>query len=714
MTAVRSAERPPAAPVRPVTESYHGTLVVDAYRYMENFDDPDVRSWVRDQADYAERKLRGIPGRQALLARIREIEAGTPFRVADVARTPNGDLFYLRQEASENVAKLYRRMAATGEERLLIDPETLPKSGPNEHNSLAFFKVSPAVTKILYGFAASGSEETVLRVRDLATGQDLPDSIDRLEIVYATPDWLPDDESFVYSRRRELPEGAAADEGYEFTQAFVHVLGTDVEDDPIVFAQGAPGSPTMTEMDFPAVIVTPGSDWVVGQIKHGDDPDLTLYTASLTSLAKPTPNWTLVCRREDQVADYAVHGDRIDLVTASGAPRSKLVRTSLSAPDFSSATVVVPPGSYVVRSVAAASDAAYVGILESATHSIVRAPYADGAPLARLTMPNEEPSGVVSAARADVPGVFVETSSWTRASRSYVFDPVVGELVDARLAPRGSYDDLDWLTSTEALVPSHDGTPVPLSIVHRKDVVLDGSAPTLLSGYGAYGFTNAMNFSPSSAAWLERGGVLAVAHVRGGGAFGKEWHLAGRMATKPNTWKDFIACAEFLIDRKYCSPAKLAGKGGSAGGILIGRAITERPDLFAAAQIAVGCTDMLRFETTLNGPPNVAEFGSTQDPIQCAALLEMSALHHVRDGVAYPAVILTHGINDHRVEPWQSAKATARFQAATASGRPILFRVDYQAGHGIGSTKSQRQEELADVWSFLLWQMNEPGFQPSE
>jgi prolyl oligopeptidase len=261
------------------------------------------------------------------------------------------------------------------------------------------------------------------------------------------------------------------------------------------------------------------------------------------------------------------------------------------------------------------------------------------------------------------------------------------------------------------MVDGHDGVRVPLSIVYAEKLQRDGSNPALLIGYGAYGHTMSMGFDPKNLAWLERGGVLAFAHVRGGGAFGKEWHHAGRKATKPNTWKDFIACAEYLIKAGFTRSDRLAGQGGSAGGILIGRAITERPELFAAANIAVGCTDMLRFETTMNGPPNVPEFGTIAEEASFRGLWAMSTLHQIRDGVKYPAIILTHGINDPRVEPWQSAKATARFQAATGSRRPVLFRVDYHAGHGIGSTRAQRQAEKADVWSFFLWQFGDSAFQ---
>jgi prolyl oligopeptidase len=309
-----------------------------------------------------------------------------------------------------------------------------------------------------------------------------------------------------------------------------------------------------------------------------------------------------------------------------------------------------------------------------------------------------------------MPGGFIRTNSWTRAGRLYRYGADVCALVDTELLPQGKFDAPDWLTSSELVVTSHDGAQVPLSVIHRRDIRLDGKNPTLLSGYGAYGSTSSPHYDPVQLAWLERGGILAIAHVRGGGAFGKPWHHAGRKLTKPNTWKDFIACAEHLVKTGYTSPQTLAGKGGSAGGILIGRAITARSDLFAAAHISVGCTDMLRFETTMNGPPNIPEFGTVTKADEFRGLLEMSTFHHIQDGAKYPAVILTHGINDPRVEPWESAKTTARLQAATGSGKPVLFRVDYHSGHGIGSTRTQRQEELADVWSFLLWQFGNERF----
>jgi prolyl oligopeptidase len=247
---------------------------------------------------------------------------------------------------------------------------------------------------------------------------------------------------------------------------------------------------------------------------------------------------------------------------------------------------------------------------------------------------------------------------------------------------------------------------VPLSIIHKSDIILNGNNPTLIGGYGGYGMSIGVFFNPLNIAWIERGGVYAIAHVRGGGEYGKEWHLAGQKLTKPNTWKDFIACAEYLIDKGYTSKERIAGQGGSAGGILIGRAITERPDLFAAAIINVGVLDAIRSETTTNGVPNIPEMGTVTNEDGFKGLYEMSSYHHVLDGMNYPAVLLTHGMNDPRVEPWMTAKMTARLQAATASGKPILFRVEYGAGHGIGSTRDQYLKEYADEFAFLLWQFD--------
>jgi prolyl oligopeptidase len=313
-----------------------------------------------------------------------------------------------------------------------------------------------------------------------------------------------------------------------------------------------------------------------------------------------------------------------------------------------------------------------------------------------------------------LPGALLGIGSWTKADSVYAYDPESTRVANTELQPTGPYDNPTNIESTEVKVRSYDGTLVPLSIVYPKGVKLDGSNPTLLSGYGAYGLVLPPHFDPMLfLPWYEQGGIYAFCHVRGGGEYGEEWHLAGKGPTKPNTWRDFIACAQYLIQHRYTSPARLAGQGTSAGGILIGRAITSRPDLFAAAIDWVGVSDALRFETGENGVDNIPEFGSVKTKAGFEALYAMSAYAHIKDHTPYPAVLFMTGANDPRVDPWQMDKMAARLQAATSSGKPVLLRVSYHGGHGLmGGTEAQFQETLADQDSFLLWQFGMPEFQP--
>lgn len=316
-------------------------------------------------------------------------------------------------------------------------------------------------------------------------------------------------------------------------------------------------------------------------------------------------------------------------------------------------------------------------------------------------------------AAGEAGGVTVKLEGWTESARYFAVDGKTGRARDTGLmAP--SPVDFSKIDTRRVMVKSHDGVQVPLSIVLPRGARLDGSHPTQIVGYGAFGIVQEARFNPLSLAWLEQGGVLAVCHVRGGGEFGEEWHRAALIQTKSNTWRDFIACADYLVKEGYTTPARLAARGGSAGGITVGDAITERPELFAVAHSAVGVSDLLRFELTPNGPSNIVEFGTATKEADFHAMLSDSPYHRVKDGVAYPAVIVTTGVNDPRVDTWLPAKFAARLQAASSSHKPVVLRVDYDGGHGIGSTKAQQVAEQADVWSFFLWQMGLPAYQPKE
>jgi prolyl oligopeptidase len=367
------------------------------------------------------------------------------------------------------------------------------------------------------------------------------------------------------------------------------------------------------------------------------------------AVGKSNSEWRKVADLSDQVADIAINGDDLYLLTFKNAPRYKIVRTNAPEPDLPSAETIVPAGEAVVKAMVAAQDALYVQLLDGGISRLLRVPYGGKAEVERVVLPFEG-SILQIAADPRVPGTLLTMTSWTKAPRIYAYDAQTKQVTDTRLQPPGPYDDSANLEAVEVKIPSHDGVLVPLSIVHARGLKLDGSHPTHLTGYGAYGYSQNPTFSPFLLALYERGGVYATCHVRGGGEYGEEWHLAGKGPTKPNTWRDFIACAEYLVDKKYTSPAHLSGFGVSGGGILIGRAITERPDLFGAAPTWVGVLDMLRFETMANGPPNIPEFGSVKTEEGFKALYAMSAYHHVKDQTPYPAVLLATGSNDPRLE----------------------------------------------------------------
>jgi prolyl oligopeptidase len=309
----------------------------------------------------------------------------------------------------------------------------------------------------------------------------------------------------------------------------------------------------------------------------------------------------------------------------------------------------------------------------------------------------------------------LDLQGWNRARQTYLIE-ADGSMRNSGLQPQGPYDAPADVVATEVKVKSHDGAMVPMSIIHKRGTPLNGRNPTILYGYASYGITEEPFYSVSRLAWLDAGGVYAIANPRGSGVYGQEWYKGGYQTSKPNTWKDFIACAEWLIAQKWTSPERLGILGGSAGGILVGRALTERPDLFVAAVPVVGALDMVRAEVTPNGVPNIPEFGTRTSEAGFRALLAMSTYHQIDDGKKYPAVLLTHGVHDPRVEVWHSTKAAARLMAAQAGigeARPVLLRLDFDAGHGVGSTKSQQLQERADIFTFFLWQMGIEGYQPT-
>jgi prolyl oligopeptidase len=698
--------KPPVAPVRDVSDTYFGVTVNDPYRYMEDLKNPEVAAWMKAQADYTRAALAKIPQRDAILREVTTFGDAAAARVTSVQLI--GDkVYYLKRRADENLAKLYTRDGLGGKERLLVDPDQMP-APEGKHFAIDYFAASPDNKYLAYGISIGGSEESVLHVIDLATGKETGDVIDRAN--FGSPSWLPDGR-LLYNRLQKMPAGSAVTEKYINSRAYVHELGKNPDTDtPLLGAGLAPGI-AIEPAEIPIAASPVGSTYVMGLVINGVQNEFKLYVAPLTALAGDKTPWVKVADNADDVTGFDVAGETLYLLTHKNASRFKVLSISLAKPDLATAQVVVPPTEAVVTGIVVAKDALYVRRMNGGVSDLLRVTYAPGAKPTPVKLPY---AGDVDGLAADPrrPGLVFDLGGWTRFGGYYAYEPGPNKVVDTVLQPQGKYDNPPDLVSTEVKVRAQDGTLVPLSIVYRKGIKLDGNNPTILYGYGAYGISEKPFYRPTFLPWFDRGGVLAVAHVRGGGEYGEDWHKAGYKATKPNTWNDAIACAEWLVAHKYTAPAKLAIMGGSAGGIFVGRSITERPDLFGAAIDQVPSSDALRFEFTANGVPNIPEFGTVKKEDEFKALLAMSPYHHVKDGVAYPAVLLLTGINDPRVDAWEAGKMAARLQAATSSDKPVLLRIDYDAGHGFGSTKKSQYQERADVLAFLFWQFGAKGFQP--
>ena len=696
---------PPAPPVRDATDTHFGVEVHDPYRALEDVGNAEVAAWMKAQAGHAAAVLAGIPGRGALRDEIARRGDAAPARVFDVRRSGT-HVYYQKRLASENIPKLYVRDGFAGRERLLVDPESIRDPG-GKHSSLDYYAPSPDNRHVATGISPAGSEASVLRILDVATGRPLADTIDRAQ--YASPSWLPDGR-LVYSRLQKLAAGAPPTDKYQNQRVYVHRLGDDPERDTPLFGAGVSPLVAIDPVELVAVVCPPGSRWTVAVAINGVQRELRIWVAPAAAIDGARTPWTRVAERADEVTDFAVLGDHLYLLSHKGASRFKVLRTPLANPDVARAEIVVAPGNAVVNGIAAARDAVYVRKMNAGASELWRLPAGSRA-ARRVALPHVGDIETMSAdlRRRDV--VF-DLGGWTRAGAIYVYDPSTRKVVDTKLQPQGPYDAPAGLVSREVMVAARDGTLVPLSLVHRRGLELDGANPTIVYGYGAYGIPMTPSFRPTWLPWFDRGGVLAVAHVRGGGEFGEDWYKSGYKATKPNTWRDAIACAEWLVENRYTSPSKLSIMGGSAGGILVGRAITERPDLFGAAVAQVPVADMIRSETSANGVPNIPEFGSVTTEEGFRALLAMSPYHWVRDGVKYPAVLLTTGINDPRVDAWEPAKLAARLQAASASGKPVLLRIDYDAGHGFGTTKQQAYDERADTFAFLFREAGVKPFAP--
>ena len=679
----------PTTPQRPVSDTYHGVAVTEEYRWLEAFGDPEVRAWNDAQNRVTRAVLDRIPFRSQLHQQLKRLhtEASADYYSLKQA----GDQLFaikLQPPKDQPLLVVLGSPDDRDSERVVLDPNVLDPSGTT---TIDFYKPSPDARLVAVSLSEKGSEDGVLHIYEVATGRELGDLVPR--VTYPTAGgsvaWNGDASGLYYTRFPHAGERPPEDLNF-YQQVYFHALGTPESSDTYVI--GA---------DFPRIaeVSLSTSDdgrYLLVEVANGDGGEYAYY------LRGPAGEWTQVAQFADEIKQAKLgHDDALYLLSFKDAPNGQVLRLPLATPDLAHAQVVVPESDVAIEDCAPAATRLYLTEMVGGP-SRIRVCGLEGGDQGYL--PTEAVAAVGSVVCLEGDTILYRSNTYTTPAAWFRFDPEEEEPVRTALFVT-SPADFSQVEVLRTMATSKDGTRIPINILRRKGIVLDGSNPTLLYGYGGYGVNETPYFDPGLSVWLQQGGVFVSANLRGGGEFGEAWHLAGNLTHKQTVFDDFLGCAEFLIAEGYTSPERLAIMGGSNGGLLMGAALTQRPDLFRAVVSYVGIYDMLRVELDPNGAFNVTEFGTVKDLAQFEALYAYSPYHHVVDGAAYPAVLFVTGENDGRVNPAHSRKMTARLQAATSSGRPVLLRTSASAGHGMGTALNERIAEDTDVYSFLFDQL---------
>ncbi len=668
----------PDTPSNDVTEILHNEWIADPYRWLEDSTSPETQLWTQRQNAVTEAYLASIPARERIRRRLQELLA---IGVLGVPTPVRGRYFYLRREGRQNQPVLYWREGVDGADRVAVDPNALNAAGTT---ALDWYYPSKDGRMLAYGLSENGNEESVLHLLELDSGRQLPVRIPRMRA--ASLAWLPDGSAFYYTRYPAAAEVPAGEEQYH-RAIYFHLLGSDPEHDPLVF------KPAEKE-HWPGVGLSPDGRWLVLSIARTfDQTDLYIqdraFGAGPIAVARDLP-----ASFEGEIA----HGS-LFLRTNLQAPTYRLYRVDPEHPHQDAWREIVPPrDDAVLEGVTIAGDRLALAYLERAS-SRLRLTDLQGVPIQEVPLPT---LGSLFGIGAEWNGneLFYGFSSYTLPPSVYRIDLPTGT---SSLWKRVEADvDSRKFEMGQVSYRSKDGTPISMFLVHPSSLIRNGNNPTYLTGYGGFNISMTPAFSRSLLLWLEHGGVIAIPNIRGGGEYGESWHQAGILAHKQNSFDDFIGAAEWLIREGYTRPERLAAAGGSNGGLLVGAALTQRPELFRAAVVQVPLLDMLRYHRFLIARLWIPEYGSADDPEQFSWLRAYSPYHHVQQGVAYPAVLLATAESDTRVDPMHARKMAARLQAATSAARPVLLRLEARAGHGAGKPLSKVEGELTDSWTFVF------------
>lgn len=678
--------------------NYFGKTITDHYRWMEHIDDKSVQDWFTQQAAFSSGILKKIAGRDSLFNEFVALDKLQSTSYSGMVLI-DSFWFYKKRKAGDPVASLYYRKNMDGKEILLFNPMNFIKG-----HTLNIKNFTPSIhgKNITIETAEGGGEVATIRIMNVATKQFYKDSL--APTLYGVTAWV-NDNSFLYTAHTSFKEDAV--EFHLNLKSMLHVIGTDRAADLEIFSAAKYNQLPIAPEDICFLVFDDEKKYLIGFLATAAT-ELRAYYAPVTSIRDRTIPWKLLFKKEDKVTNLFTHGKDLYMLTYKDAPNYKITKTSIESPDIDHAVTIYKEGKNKISDISGTKSYLMITLTDGINNNMVKYNFQTATYESILKDLQGQVTVAFSGYKTD--STIIGVTSWNKPYSLYDFNAKTDQYHKSNFDEAVQYPGVENIIVKEVEVASHDGTMVPLSILYKKNTVLNGNQSCILTGYGCYGISYSPYFSIMNLALVNQGVVLAYAHVRGGGEKGENWHLAGYKTTKPNTWKDFIACAEYLVKNGYTSKERLAGTGTSAGGILIGRAITARPDLFAAAVCNVGDANALRSEYGTDGPANSKEYGTEKDSVECMALIEMDALNHVQKGIKYPAVLCATGINDARVAPWQPGKFAGALQNATGSDKPVLLRVDLNNGH-FTENRLVTYNNFADQDAFLLWQTGDPDYQ---
>ncbi|MFC5512578.1 prolyl oligopeptidase family protein [Massilia jejuensis] len=663
------------------TDNYHGTTIADPYRWLEDANSAQTKTWVDAQNAVTQGYLGQIPQRRAIRERLTRL---WNYERYSVPSKEGGRYFYSRNDGLQNQSVLYTMKSLADTPRMLLDPNTLAADGTV---ALAGVEISPDGKLMAYGTAASGSDWNEWKVRDIETGKDLEDHIKWVK--FSQTAWTKDGKGFFYSRYDEPAEAAKLAGINYFQKLYYHKIGTPQSADVLVYDR-----PDEKEWGFRAQTTDDGNYLLITATKGTAHK----YRVFIKDLRTPDSKVVPLVDNFEAAYDFIDNvGSTFYFSTDRKAPRQRIVAIDVNRPDERNWKQVVAESSETLANAHIVGNRLVLEYLKDA-RSVVRVNDLNGKPLREIALPGIGSVSGFTGKRGDSE-TFFSFTGFTTPTTIYRMDMKSGKTSIFR-QPKVDFDPNAYETRQQFFT-SRDGTRVPMFIVSKKGLKLDGNNPTYLYGYGGFNISMTPGFSPANLAWMEMGGVYVVANLRGGGEYGEAWHQAGTKLQKQNVFDDFIGAAEWLVANKVTSPAKLAIGGGSNGGLLVGAAMTQRPDLFGAAIPMVGVLDMLRFHKFTIGWAWTSDYGSADNADEFKALVKYSPLHNLKSGTAYPATMVTTADHDDRVVPAHSFKFAAAAQAAQAGCNPVLIRIDTKAGHGAGKPTAKQIEEVADRWGFL-------------